>query len=167
MLDITLPKYLAKSWLDIVVWIGGLSAGIFGVIKGLCEAKKANEIRRAELLRKLLDRYYSIDITDSIKAIDENKVSFTYKRDFSVSEDAKKSISLAEPALLFFSNVCYLKENDLLSSKEFELFEWRLRKIMANQSVFDYVNYLIDTHDDGAMKILLTYCPQSTNEEVS
>lgn len=165
MIGFALPNDLAKSWLDIIVVLVGLITAICGVFKGVREAKKGNEIRRAELLRKLLDRYYSIEITDSIKAIDENIVSFTYKRDFSVSEDAKKSITLTEPALLFFSNVCYLKENDLLSSKEFELFEWCLRKIMANQSVFDYVRYLIDTHKNEAMKALLAYCPQSTGEE--
>ena len=63
--------------------------------------------------------------------------------------------------------MCYLKDNGLLSPKEFEFFEWRLQKIMSNQSVFDYVRYLIDTHDNEAMKILLTYCPQSTSEEMS
>ena len=165
MLSCSWPTVVAKTWLDIIVWLGGLITACCGVVKGLREAKKANIIRRAELLRKLLDRYYSNEIADSITAIDEKKVSFTYKRDFCVSEDAKKSIALAEPALLFFLNVCYLKENDLLPPKEFELFEWRIRKIMANQSVFDYVRYLIDTHKNEAMEALLAYCPQSTGEE--
>lgn len=159
MIGFALPNDLAKSWSDIIVVLVGLITAICGVFKGVREAKKGNEIRRAELLRKLLDRYYSIEITDSIKAIDENKVSFTYKRDFSVSEEAKKSISLAEPALLFFSNLCYLKENGLLSPREFELFEWRIQKIMANQSVIDYVRFLIDTHKNEAMKALSAYSP--------
>lgn len=159
MLTCACHSVVSKSWLDIIVGLGGLITACLGLAKGLREAKKANIIRRAELLRNLLDRYYSNEITDSIKAIDENKVSFTYKRDYSVREEAKKSISLAEPALLFFSNVCYLKENGLLSQREFELFEWRIQKIMANQSVFDYVRYLIDTHKNEAMKALLAYCP--------
>lgn len=159
MFSCSWPTVVAKTWLDIIVWLIGLITSICGVLKGLQEAKKANKIRRVELLRKLLDRYYSNEITDSIKAIDESKVSFVYKRNFDVGEESKKSIFLAEPALLFFSNVCYLKENGLLFPKEFELFDWRIRKIMANQSVADYIRSLVDTHENEAMKILLAYCP--------
>ena len=166
MLNCVWPTVVARSWLDIIVWLVGLVTASCGVFKGLREAKMANQIRRAELLRKLLNRYFSNEIADSINAIDENKVTFSYKRNFSVSEEANKSISLAEPALLFFSNVCYLKDNGLLSPKEFELFEWRLKKVMSNQSVSDYVRSLVDSHGNEAMSSLLIYCPQSTSEEV-
>ncbi len=166
MLNCIWPTVVARSWLDIIVWLGGLIVAGWGLFKGLREASRANKIRRAELLRKLLDRYYSSEIADSVKAIDEEKVSFSYKRNFNVNDEAKKSILPVEPALLFFSNVCYLKDNGLLSSKEFEIFDWRLQKIMSNQSVFDYVRSLVDIHGNKAMKLLLAYCPQSTSEEV-
>ena len=165
MISFNLPQNVAKSWLDIIVWLGGLITASFGVFKGLREANKANKIRRAELLRKLLDRYYSNEISDSIKAIDEKKITFSYKRNFTVDDEAQDNISLAEPALLFFSNVCYLKDNGLLSLKEFELFEWRLKKIMSNQSVYDYIRSLVDAHENEAMNSLLAYCPQSTSKE--
>ena len=161
MLNCIWPTVVARSWFEIIVWLVGLVTTVCGVIKGLREAKKANKIRRAELLRKLLDRYYSNEIADSIKAIDKEKVAFSYKRNFDVDDEGKKSISLVDPVLLFFSNVCYLKNNGLLSPKEFEIFEWRLKKVMSNQSVLDYVRYLIDTHENEAMDSLLVYCPQT------
>ena len=165
MLNCIWPTVVARSWLEIIVWLVGLVTTVCGVIKGLREAKKANKIRRAELLRKLLDRYYSNEIADSIKAIDKEKVAFSYKRNFDVDDEAKKSISLVDPVLLFFSNVCYLKDNGLLSPKEFELFEWRLKKVMSNQSVSDYVRSLVESNGNKAMSSLLVYCPQSTSEE--
>ena len=166
MLNCTWPSVVARSWLDVIVWLVGLVTAVCGVVKGLREAKKSNNIRQAELLRSLLDRYYSNEIADSIKAIDGKKISFSYKRNFNVDDEAKKSILLAEPALLFFLNVCYLKNNGLLSPKEFKFFEWRLQKIMSNQSVSDYVRSLVDFHENEAMKSLLAYCPQSASAEV-
>ena len=157
MLSFNYPTDMAKSWLDIVVWIGGLITAIVGVWRGVRQANRANEIRRAELLRDLLNQYYGDEISNSIKAIDEGKIVFSNSKTLILGDEQKKSVTLAEPALLFFSNLCYLKDVGLMRPKEFEFFEWRLKKIMSNKCVSDYVGSLSEEHKGVAMKRLLAY----------
>jgi hypothetical protein len=160
------PTDLAKTWLDIVAWVTGVGVFVWGVINGLRQAKRANEIRRSELLRSLLDRYYSDVITEGLNTIDEGK--FVYSKPsapFSFGTLQGKGSTLVDPVLLFFSNLCFLKDSGLMSMKEFSFFEWRLRKTMSNQCVSDYVESLADDHKGVSMKVLLTYRPQSTSEE--
>lgn len=161
MLSCTLPTMIARTWLDIVVWIGGLVTAIVGIVWRLYQANKANKIKRAEMLRNLIDQYNSEAICKSINAIVEQRVVFGSERGLYIGEDKTKSMMLAESALLFFSNVCYLKKTSLLTGDEFAFFEWRLRKIMSNQCVSDYVRSLSDKHKGVAMKSLLNYCPKT------
>lgn len=113
------PTTFAKTWLDVIIWISGLCS----VIYGIWQIRRKNEIARAEMLRNLLGEYYDKPIFESIQAIDDGKVVFTRDCNFAASPEHEKSVSLAEPALLFFSNLCYLRETKLLTKKEFLFFE--------------------------------------------
>ena len=148
------PELVAKTWLDIIVWISGLVS----VIWGIWQIRRKNEIARAEMLRNLLEEYNARSILESIQAIDDGKVVFTQGCDFVVSSEHEKSVSFAEPALLFFSNLCYLREAKLLTKKEFSFFEWRIRKVMADQSVSNYVKSISDKDKNVAMRRLLAFC---------
>ncbi len=159
MFNCSWPTIVAKTWLDIVCWIVGLITAGVGICRGLRQAKRANEIRRAELLRDLLNQYYTDRIGNSIKAIDEKKIIYTSDEGFSAGTQQGQGTALADPALLFFANLCYLRDSGLLSRKEFQFFEWRLKKIMENECVSDYVKSLSDDYKSIAMKRLLSYCP--------
>lgn len=166
MLSCIWPTTIAKTWLDIVVWAGGLITAIVGVSVRLYQANKANAIKRAELLRNLLDRYYSQEITAGLNAIEKGQ--FVYSKgnaSFSLGTLQGKDSTLVVPVLLFFSNLCFLKDSGLMAVKEFSFFEWRLREIMSKQCVSDYVESLTHDHAGVAMKALLAYRPQSTGEE--
>lgn len=123
MLNSIWPTDVAKTWLDIVAWATGAFVFAWGVFNGLRQAKRANEIRRSELLRSLLDRYYSQEITDGLNAIEGGQFVYS-KRDASLSFGTLqgKGSTLVTPVLLFFSNLCFLKDSGLMSMKEFSFF---------------------------------------------
>ena len=154
MLRCAWPDLVAKTWLDIVIWMSGLGS----VVCGIWQIRRKNEIARAEMLRKLLEEYNGRPIRESIQAIDAGKVVFRQGSGFVVDSEHEKSVSLAEPALLFLSNLCYLRKAKLLTKKEFSFFEWRIRKVMADQSVRNYVKNLSDNDKNVAMTRLLDYC---------
>ena len=154
MLRCAWPDLVAKTWLDIVIWMSGLGS----VVCGIWQIRRKNEIARAEMLRKVLEEYNGRPIRENIQAIDDEKIVFSKGNNFKVGSEQDKSVSLAEPALLFFSNLCYLRRVKLLTKKEFSFFEWRIRKVMADQSVRNYVKNLSANDKDVAMTRLLDYC---------
>lgn len=112
MLNSIWPTDVAKTWLDIVAWATGAFVFAWGVFNGL-----------RELLRSLLDRYYSQEITDGLNAIEGGQFVYS-KRDASLSFGTLqgKGSTLVTPVLLFFSNLCFLKDSGLMSMKEFSFF---------------------------------------------
>lgn len=154
-MNIIWPEHVADSWVELVSWGGALSVGIVGVIKGLLLFKRGNEIRRAELLKTLLDEFNGDSVSTSLHAIDEGKVVCSTK--ILLDEKNRASVRLADPALLFFSNVCYLRQNGLISTKEFAFFRWKIQRILENTSISAYIKQCIVNDCESPYKRILRY----------
>lgn len=153
------PEEMASSWMEIVSWASGVIIGVFAVLRGLILFSRANGIRRAELLRSLLDEYNSDKVAESIQSIEEDKVS--YSKTFLMPEKVKASVRLADPALLFFSNICYLRQTGLISAKEFAFFRWKIEKILEKKPVSDYIEDCVANNNGSPYKRILRYRKQN------
>lgn len=149
------PKAVAVTWLEVVSWGGGLLLGGIGVLRGLCLYSKSNKIRRAELLAGLLDEYNSQSITDSVQAIDEGSVA--YSHEILLDDKAKASVRLADPALLFFSKICFLRQVRLLSTCEFSFFEWKVHAVLDHPSIRDYIEDCVNRDCASPYRRLLNF----------
>ena len=78
----------------------------------------------------------------------------------------KKSIHLAEPALLFFSNVCYLRSLGLIKEKEFSFFKWKIVLILGKQAIADYISDCVNTNPESPYKYILQLVQESIFQKV-
>ena len=154
-MNIKWPIEVASSWMEIVSWGAGILIGAIGVVGGLINFRRANTIRRTELLKSLLDEYNGETVSASLRDIDEGRV--TYSNLISLSKETKKSVRLADPALLFFSKVCYLRQIGLISASEFNFFRWKMQKVLSNYSVAEYINYCIENDEKTPYKYFDRY----------
>lgn len=164
-MSIIWPEHVADSWVELVSWGGTLLVGIVGVIKGLLLFKQGNEIRRAGLLKTLLDEFNSDSVSNSLHMIDDGKVICS--ENILLDEKNRASVRLADPALLFFSNVCYLRQNGLISAKEFAFFRWKIQRILENSSISAYIKKCIDNDCESPYKHILRYQrPKSMSQKL-
>ncbi len=150
-MDISWPNTVAESWGEVVSLLLGVGTAVYGLFL----FRNSNKIRRTDLLKALLDEYNGKPVTDSIKEIEEGHITFS--RTFAVPGPVKRSVCLADPALLFFSNVCYLRQSGLVSSREFSFFRWKIEDILRNEAVYDYVVTCVENDKFSPYKRLLQY----------
>jgi hypothetical protein len=141
-----------------------LIGGLFGIIKGLILFSMSNELRRAELLKSLLNEYNSDRVCNSLQAIDEDKVAYSKK--FLLPLKLESSVRLADPALLFFSNVCYLRSLGLIKEKEFSFFKWKIVLILGKQPIGDYIDDCVNTNPDSPYKYILQLVRETIFQKV-
>lgn len=163
-MEVTMPTDLAESWIQLITWGCGLIGGILGIIKGLILFSRSNELRRAELLKSLLNEYNSDRVCNSLHAIDEDKVAYSKK--LSLPLKLESSVRLADPALLFFSNVCYLRSLGLIRKKEFAFFRWKIILILEKQSIADYIDDCVNTNPDSPYKYILQLVRETIFQKV-
>lgn len=152
-IDVIMPRNVADSWIQLITWGCGLIGGLFGIIKGLIIFSRSNELRRAELLKSLLNEYNSDRVCNSLHAIDEDKVAYSKK--LSLPLKLESSVRLADPALLFFSNVCYLRSLGLISKKEFAFFRWKIHLILKKSFMIDYIEDCVEKDAESPYKYII------------
>jgi hypothetical protein len=163
-MEVIMPKNVAESWIQLITWGCGLIGGLFGIIKGLILFSMSNELRRAELLKSLLNEYNSDRVCNSLQAIDEDKVAYSKK--FLLPLKLESSVRLADPALLFFSNVCYLRSLGLIKEKEFSFFKWKIVLILGKQPIGDYIDDCVNTDPDSPYKYILQLVRETIFQKV-
>ena len=146
-------KVIANSWVELVSCIITIIAGLFGLFRGICLFSKSNEIKRAELLKSLLDDYNGKIVSESIKAIDEGKLAYS-NDSFVMPQKINQQIHAADPALLFLSNVCYLHKNKLINEREFSFFEPKIKQILGDTSLSKYIKDCISRDINTPYKLL-------------
>lgn len=147
-MDISWPNTVAESWGEVVSLLLGVGTAVYG----LYLFRNSNKIRRTDLLKTLLDEYNGKPVTDSIKVIEKKKVVFDGKMPLS-----DPSIPLAEPALLFFSKVCYLRQLGLINAREFAFFKGKIEDVLDCKSVYEYVDFCAKQDTSSPYKRLLPY----------
>ena len=154
-MNLNWPNAVAMSWVELASWLCSILLGVLAVFRGLYLFQKSNDTRRADLLKSLLDEYNGTAVADSIRAIDEGNV--VYSEHIKLPKQDAHSVRLADPALLFFSNVCYLHQSGLLTSREFEFFKWKIQDDLEDANVCSYVASLVAKEKTSPYKRLLRY----------
>lgn len=139
-MDISWPKIVAESWGEVVSLLLGVGTAVYGLFL----FRNSNKIRRTDLLKALLDEYNGKAVTESVNIIETGM-------------NAGGHVTLIEPALLFFSNACYLRQQGLLNSREFAFFKWKIERILADSFVYDYVKFRAEKDKASPFAYLLQY----------
>ena len=135
---VTYPAKLADSWVELVTCIGGFIAAVCAAGYGLYQAREANRLRRSEMLQSILEKYNSDKIAESVRAIGSGHLAWKTPG-LTLPPQVLEKMHEADPALMFFADLCYLKSCNLLSKQEFSFFEWKIRGIMADKNIAGYV----------------------------
>ena len=128
---------------------------IIAVIAGfraMAQWKESKRIKRAEYIKELTDRIRSDDdIAQTLDLIEYNR--FKYSEDFHGSGEPERKV---DKTLSFFSYICYLKKQRLLSPDEFRFFDYEVTRIFQNR---DIVNYLYNLyHFSKKQKRPISFC---------
>ena len=114
---------------------------ILAVIAGfraLAQWKESKRIKRAEYIKELTDKIRTDDdIVEIMGLIEYDR--FNYNLEFHHSELEKQ----VDKTLSFFSYICYLKKQKILSPDEFRFFDYEVTRIFQNM---DMVNYLYNLY---------------------
>lgn len=148
-MEITFDITIYELIFLILTTIGGFFA--------LFQWQQGNKIKRAELLKEALTR-----IRD-----DEEFASVLYDIDYGVewytvafvNEHTREQ--KFDKVFAYFDYLCYLKNKHILSKSEFRIFEYRITRMVRNDSFLDYMFNLYHfskrNQTDMSFHHLLTY----------
>lgn len=128
----------------IVVIIGG----IFSLIQWMRKQK----LQRGEYINELTEKIRTDeDIREIVYLLDyNNKVWYT--KEFHGSGELERKV---DKTLSYFSYICYLKRKRLITSREFQFFEYEIKRILVNRQVIKYLYNLY--HFSKKLKMNLTF----------
>ena len=119
---------------DIIALLG-LIAVITGGLFSLHQYRKNLVLKRADYIMVLTEKIRSdVEISSVVYIIDYNKPWYDDK--FHGGSEIERKV---DKTLSYFSYICYLREQNILSPKEFETFEYSLDRILTNFQVIDYL----------------------------
>lgn len=111
---------------DILVILGG----IFGYFQW----RKNVRLKRAGYINELIEKIRTDNyIKDVIYMFDYNKE--WYSEQFHGSGELELKV---DKTLSYFSYICYLKKQRIISDVEFDFFKYEVERILMNQQVQDY-----------------------------
>lgn len=108
-------------------------------------------MKRASYINELTDKIRSDPlISDAIYLLDYGKI--WYSESFHSSGELELKM---DRTLSYFSYICYLKKQKIISDKEFKFFKYEIERILGNQQVQDYFYNLY--HFSQKLKVPLTF----------
>lgn len=109
---------------------------ILGGVFSLIQWNKKQLLQRGEYITQLTEKIRTDeDIKEIIYLMDYNDEVW-YTADFHRSGDFERKV---DKTLSYFSYICYLKKKRLITSSEFEFFEYEIRRILMNDQVVKYL----------------------------
>ena len=120
---------LAASWCEVVSTVALLIAGTWSMWKWNVSLR----IRRAEVLEHILSRLRSNEISDFIYKVEYSEEWYTCEFHGSDFEP------IADRALSFFCDICYLMKNKLVGHSESVFFAYELKRVLSNSQTIDYL----------------------------
>lgn len=124
--------------------------GIFALIQWRC----GNKIKRAEFINGLIEE------VRSDKEISKTIYLFDYDANWYSSQfhNGKNGLEHeVDKTLSFFSYICYLRNNNLISKRDFEFFDYEIRRIADNYSVQAYLYNLYHFSENRNTKMSFCY----------
>lgn len=123
---------------DFVAVISCLAV-VVGVIFGFHTWNKSMTIKRAEYMQSLREKFYDDkDIAEIVYMADYGV--HWYDASFHGGSDRERKV---DKLLSVCEHVCYLYDNKLITRKEFDFFEYDLRRLLTN---YDFVAYLFNVY---------------------
>ena len=118
---------------DIISFLS-LVAVIVGGCFGYYQWQKSIKIKRAEYLNELTEKIRTDpDISEVVYILDYNQK--WYDDSFHQSGEFERKV---DKTLSYFSYICYLFENKLITKNEFAFFKYEIDRILVNYSTIRY-----------------------------
>ena len=118
---------------DIISFLS-LIAVIVGGCFGYYQWQKSIKIKRAEYLNELTEKIRTDpDISEVVYILDYNQK--WYDDSFHESGELERKV---DKTLSYFSYICYLFENKLITKNEFAFFKYEIDRILVNYSTIRY-----------------------------
>lgn len=122
----------------LIVDAGLLICAIVAGIVAYCEYKQKQKTDRAESFGKILMMLRDDpEIRRFIQDVDYG--AFKFNGGFLESEGEL----IADKALSKLSYICYLKDNNLITDKEFSFFGYEIKRVLSNKDVQQYFDFII------------------------
>ena len=126
-----IPSDMFRNLIAAVTLILAVIAGF----RALAQWKESKRIKRAEYIKELTDKIRTDDdIVKVLNLIEYNR--FRYDWDFHESDELESQV---DKTLSFFSYICYLKKQKILSPDEFRFFDYEVTRIFQNKDMVDYL----------------------------
>lgn len=107
---------------------------LFGGVFGCYQWRKNVSLKRAEYIRDLTEKIRTDnDIKDVVYKFDYDEK--WYSEDFHNSGEEELKV---DKTLSHFSYICYLKNQKIISNKEFCFFQYEIERILNNEQTQDY-----------------------------
>lgn len=141
---------------DIISFLS-LVAVIVGGCFGYYQWQKTIKIKRAEYLNELTEKIRTDpDISEGVYILDYNQK--WYNDSFHESGEFERKV---DKTLSYFSYICYLFENKLITENEFAFFKYEIDRILVNYSTIRYfynIYHFSDKHGTPmTFKFLFNY----------
>ena len=149
--------------------VSGIGCMVQAILTGLLfwlAWKKSNQackqwdeekaVRRSKFLESLLDRFMNDGVQVLVLLADDPVAAQKWLNE--VLNDKQKEME-AQSSFRFFSYLCYLVDNKLITESEFVLFESALKRILSNEQVQEYFRIIRKrgSDDEFSLKNLLKY----------
>lgn len=141
--------WLSKTFTAALKWLGEAFWGpnvedhillltfisvVVGGIFALIQWRKGTALKRAEYIKELTEKIRTDkDIFETIYMFDY--VEEWYNWDFHQSSDVERKV---DRTLTYFSYILYLRNEKLISKKEFSFFTYDIERILRNNQLQDY-----------------------------
>ena len=146
---------MAKYFRDILLFLPGIIGGIFALVQWV----KSNTYKRAEFINSLVTTLRNDEEISSIIYMFDYDSEW-YTREFHYQRN--KLEHDVDKTLAYFSYICYLRKNKIISKKDFIFFEYEIKRIAANYSVQAYFYNLFHfskkNNCEFTFKYLFDYC---------
>lgn len=155
--------------LELVLKVGAAAGGFILFFKGFFEYRKANRVKRAEFLDKMISDFNLPDKKTAVQVLDDfgyqgaqfpqNHISI-YLRDHRqqpIANVDEVAVRASFDSLLdFLTRLSYYLQNDLISERELIYFRYYLVKVRDNPAVRNYIRLYFYERDFDALFHALT-----------
>ena len=123
--------------LSIFLSIAAVLISIITPMYNLFNFDKTNDVHRAKFFKEIMEKLrFDKDMIDALNAIDYG--DDWYNDDFPRSELEIK----VDKVFSYLSYVCYLYKEKVIHKNEFDLFEYKIKRVCQNKSSQNYLKFL-------------------------
>lgn len=124
---------------------------IVGGIFAYYQWRKSVNLKRADYINELTEKIRTDESIKETIYIFDYDIPW-YSKDFHGSMETELKV---DKTLSYFSYICYLKKQKIISKKEFKFFEYEIKRTLINNQVQDYLYNLY--HFANKFNVPLTF----------